>query len=147
MNDPHTDPAHDVTHEAGHGHGARSEEDRISSGKVVAVGVGALVVFFFASLAAVSYLRLRQSEQPPPTIPAELGQSKIGMVEQQIFDVAVRGTRDRARRLEKLGSYGWVDRDGGVVHIPIDRAMDLVAKGVRPAQAPKGEAPPPGGQP
>ncbi len=146
MNDPHIDPTHAHAHEGGH-HGVRSEEDRISSGKVVAVGVGALVVFFFASLAAVSYLRLRQSEQPPPTIPAELGQSKIGMVEQQIFDVAVRGTRDRARRLEKLGSYGWVDRDGGVVHIPIDRAMDLVAKGVRPAQAPKGEAPPPGGQP
>ena len=37
---------------------------------MVAVGVGALVVFNFASLAAVSYLRLRQSEQPPPTIPA-----------------------------------------------------------------------------
>ncbi len=148
MNDPHTDPTHAHAHEGGHGHGVRSEEDRISSGKVVAVGVGALVVFFFASLAAVSYLRLRQSEQPPPSIPAELGQSKIGMVEQQIFDLAVRGTRDRTQRLQKLGSYGWVDRDGGVVHIPIDRAMDLVAKGVRPAQAPKGgEAPPPGGQP
>ncbi|MBM3791334.1 MAG: hypothetical protein FJW35_13445 [Acidobacteria bacterium] len=29
----------------------------------------------------------------------------------------------------RLGSYGWVDRDNGVVHIPIERAMDLVAAG------------------
>jgi hypothetical protein len=36
----------------------------------------------------------------------------------------------------KLNSYGWVDKGAGVVHIPIDRAMDLlVEKGVssRPA--------------
>ena len=33
----------------GHGHGARSEEDRISPGSIVAVGVASLVVFFLAS--------------------------------------------------------------------------------------------------
>lgn len=27
---------------------------------------------------------------------------------------------------ERLQSYGWVDQDAGVVHIPIDRAIDLV---------------------
>jgi hypothetical protein len=26
----------------------------------------------------------------------------------------------------KLGAYGWVDKDGGVTHIPIDRAMDVM---------------------
>ena len=25
-----------------------------------------------------------------------------------------------------LGSYGWVDSDGGVVRMPIDRAVELV---------------------
>jgi hypothetical protein len=148
MNDPHTDPAHDVPHEAGHGHGARSEEDRVSSGKVIAVGIASLFVFFFASLAAGSYLRLRQGEHPTAPVPPEIGKSKIAMVEQEMFDVAVRGTRDRARRLEWLRSYGWVDREAGVVHMPIERAMDLVAKGVRPPQAPTGgEAAPPGAQP
>jgi hypothetical protein len=151
MNDPTNHPAHgaaqDPAHEAGHGHEVRSEEDRISSGKVIAVGVASLVVFFFASLAAGSYLRARQKEHPVVPAP-EIGKSKIAMVEQDMFDVAVRGARDRAQRLEKLASYGWIDRDARVVHMPIERAMDLVAKGVRPAQAPTGgEAAPPGAQP
>jgi hypothetical protein len=34
-----------------------------------------------------------------------------------------RESRDAAERW--LGSYGWVDRDAGVVHIPIERAMEL----------------------
>ena len=29
---------------------------------------------------------------------------------------------------EKLNSYGWVDQSAGVVHIPITRAMELVAQ-------------------
>jgi hypothetical protein len=32
----------------------------------------------------------------------------------------------RQDEAEKLNSYGWIDRDGGVAHIPIDRAMDVV---------------------
>jgi hypothetical protein len=27
---------------------------------------------------------------------------------------------------QKLTSYGWVDKDGGVTHIPIDRAIDVM---------------------
>jgi len=27
---------------------------------------------------------------------------------------------------EKLNSYGWVDKDGGVTHLPIDRAMEVM---------------------
>lgn len=119
-----------------HGHGVRAEEDRIATGSIVAVGIGALVVFFLASAVAVSYLRVSQGERPPLPVPPELGRSKIGMVEQQPFDLAVRGERDRAVRLERLRSYGWVDRGAGVAHVPIDRAMDLVVKGVRPAPGP-----------
>lgn len=32
-----------------------------------------------------------------------------------------------ADQLERLNSYGWVDQQAGVVHIPIDRAMELEA--------------------
>jgi hypothetical protein len=34
----------------------------------------------------------------------------------------------RAREEEILNSYGWVDRANGKVHIPIERAIDLVAQ-------------------
>jgi hypothetical protein len=35
----------------------------------------------------------------------------------------------------RLSSYGWVDREAGIVRIPIDRAMDLLAERGLPARA------------
>ena len=34
---------------------------------------------------------------------------------------------DRRQR-DELSSYGWIDRQAGIVHIPIDAAMELVLK-------------------
>jgi hypothetical protein len=36
---------------------------------------------------------------------------------------------------KELNSYGWVDEHNGVVHIPIDRAMDLIVSRGLPARA------------
>ena len=41
---------------------------------------------------------------------------------------------------EKLGSYAWVDKDGGVTRIPIDRAMELMLERGFPARADGGNA-------
>lgn len=37
----------------------------------------------------------------------------------------------RARWDRRLNGYGWVDREAGIVHIPIERAMARVAEGER----------------
>jgi len=34
----------------------------------------------------------------------------------------------RAEEDAILHSYGWVNRDAGIVHIPIERAIDVLAK-------------------
>jgi hypothetical protein len=34
----------------------------------------------------------------------------------------------RLNEEQRLNSYGWVDEKAGVVHIPIDRAMELLAQ-------------------
>jgi hypothetical protein len=141
-----SDPLHAPGPEAGHGH-SRSEDDYVPSRIIVLVGVGALVVFFLGSLAASAYLRVKQGEHPPLALPPETGQNKIGMVEQQIFELADRGERERAGKLRRLSSYGWVDRRAGLVHLPIDRAMDLVVRGVRPPATPPTGAPASGGAP
>jgi hypothetical protein len=136
----------DAPHELhGHDHGVRSEDDHVQSLRVALVGVAALVIFFLGSLVTVGYFFARQAERGPIPIPPEVGLSKIGMVEQQTFELAVRGERAKARQLERLGSFGWVDRKAGVAHIPIEEAMKLVAAGVRPG--PAAGAPPPGSQP
>ena len=33
-----------------------------------------------------------------------------------------------------LNSYGWVDKDAGIVKIPVDRAMEILAKKGLPAR-------------
>jgi hypothetical protein len=143
----------ELTHRPGHAHpghddqGVRSEEDRISTSTIVWVGVGSLVIFFLGALATTGYLRMRQGERPPIPVPQEIGQSKIGMVEQQLFGLALRGERDRAARLDRLSSYGWVDRQAGVAHMPIERAMGLVAGGARPAPVAGETSRAPGAQP
>lgn len=142
-------------HEPQHAHAVRSEEDRIDTARIVAVGVAALVVFFLGSLAATGYLHLRETRHQGPPIPPEVGQNKIAMVEQQLFELSVRGERDRAAKLRRLGAYGWVDRDAGLVHLPIEEAMGLVVRGVRPMPVEQPPQPPsldplrtlPGGQP
>ena len=47
----------------------------------------------------------------------------------------LKDTRDQERDL--LLSYGWVEKDKGVVRIPIDRAMDLLAERGLPAGKPE----------
>ncbi len=42
----------------------------------------------------------------------------------------------RARENQILGSYGFVDKDKGIVRIPIDRAMDLLLQRGLPTQPP-----------
>jgi hypothetical protein len=132
MSEPHTESGRAAeAHGTGHGR-VRSEPDRIPSIPIIAVGVGALVVFFLASFVTISYLRVQEGDRPPLPVPQELGQSKIGLVEQQLFETATRGRRDLEARRERLGTYGWVDQKAGIVHLPIERAMELSAQGVRP---------------
>ncbi len=47
----------------------------------------------------------------------------------------------RYQQDETLSSYGWVDQSGGVVHIPIDRAMELIAQRGLPTAPQAGTAP------
>ena len=53
-------------------------------------------------------------------------------------DAAAELNKFRSGEEERLNSYGWVDQKAGIVHIPIERAMDLVAQRglpTRPAPA------------
>ncbi len=46
----------------------------------------------------------------------------------------------REHEEETLHSYGWVDQQGGVVRIPIDRAMELLAQRGLPTRAADGNS-------
>jgi hypothetical protein len=46
--------------------------------------------------------------------------------------------RLKTQSLDRLTTYGWVNREAGIAHIPIDRAMDILAR----SGLPKVAAPP-----
>ena len=47
----------------------------------------------------------------------------------------------RMQEEKELNSYGWVDQDAGVVHIPIERAMQLLAQRGLPTRPLTGSVP------
>jgi hypothetical protein len=48
-------------------------------------------------------------------------------------------TRMKREDLGRLADYGWIDRAAGIAHIPIDRAIDILAERGLPAA--RGDAP------
>lgn len=51
--------------------------------------------------------------------------------------------RYRQEEMHRLSSYGWTDQGAGKVHIPIDRAMDIVAQRGLPTRTPGATQTPP----
>ncbi len=97
---------------------------------------GGLVIFFaslFAGIALVmaitlwvwaEFTSLRQAVQPFPLIKA----SQIPPEPRIELKPGIQLKNVRAREDAILETYGWVDKNAGVVRIPIDRAMDLIAQ-------------------
>lgn len=46
----------------------------------------------------------------------------------------------RQAEAEKMSNYGWIDRDGGIARLPIDRAIDAMLEKGFPARADGGGA-------
>lgn len=120
-------------------------EDRINFPKIITIGAVSVIVFALGIVWAWAILRTRpQRVGPGSTEGAEaIGKAEIGIVDHIPFDVDRRRATWQADAERRLATYGWVDRRAGVVHIPIDRAIDRVlAEGVGPRPRPTGEARP-----
>jgi hypothetical protein len=122
-----SDPSH---------HATRAEPDRIGTPRILAVGAAALIFFFAASWLTIRYgydaTRAEMLPDGPAARPSEIGRNKIGIVEQRLFGLAVEPAEWRKGQVQRLQTWGWVDRKAGVVHVPIDEAMARVARGERP---------------
>ncbi|MHB8417940.1 MAG: hypothetical protein ACYDCL_07680 [Myxococcales bacterium] len=112
----------------------RQEPDRPNVRALSWIGAVVLAIFTATLIAVAFFLqgvrRAFRPHEPPP--PASLGEPRIGMVNQRLFGEDPQNPEIQRRATERLASYGWVDRDAGLVHIPIERAVELTASGVRP---------------
>lgn len=105
------------------------EPDQVSTRRLAAIGVAGLLVFTGAALWSATVQRgitgsVRSDAAPRPAL---AGQQQVGMVYQVRFDASIAAVKNEEAR-RRLGGAGWVDRDAGVVHIPIEQAMDLIAQ-------------------
>jgi len=98
---------------------------------IIGVGVVSVLIFAVATLWSTHILNVTRSEmQPagPPPIPKEVNQYEVGIVNLRVFALDQRAAQKRLRQLERLDSYGWVDREAGVAHIPVTEAMKMMVE-------------------
>jgi hypothetical protein len=111
------------------------EEDHVAWRGVVAflgmvAVVSAALVAWTVSIVQGSFRALRPSGV---FMEQALGpRHTVSRVREDLFAEQRRTEPLNARKRRELSSYGWVDRERGIVRIPIEQAIDLVAGGKRP---------------
>lgn len=58
--------------------------------------------------------------------------AQVGIVEQRQIPIEQRARDARAKSVERLGNFGWVDRANKTVHLPIEQGMQKIVNGERP---------------
>jgi hypothetical protein len=91
----------------------------LAAGIVIHVAVWLLFLVFNA----------REARQPAPEFPLAIQQENRLPPEPRLQTNPRQDLRDlRAQEDAVLHSYGWVDRNAGVVRVPIERAMELTVQ-------------------
>lgn len=106
------------------------DPDRMPMKKVIAVALAAFLIFGLSVLWANNILGVQTTRAlpaGPPPAPSEIGKPRVGMVNQWLFELQTEAPNKREEQLKRLESYGWVDRDKQIIHIPIRRAMEQMA--------------------
>jgi hypothetical protein len=145
------------------GHGADFEREDLSTRGVFAFMIGLAVVGFVIYFILVGmYKKLDDIQRSQMATASPLVTSKSTMsrvVTQNDMDKAFKDNgapmlevtegvdlqKDLVNQENRLNSYGWVDENAGVAHIPIEHAMDLIVQRglpVLPADGPPGSATP-----
>ena len=104
----------------------QQEPDRSHNFKLIGVTLVALAIGAAGALWTylILYTHTRALLPHGEDLPPELRQPEVGVVIKTLFNADKRWQDKRLARQEKLRSYGWVDRDKAIIHIPIDQAID-----------------------
>jgi len=128
------------------GHEVEFEHEDLGTRGVFAFMIGLVVsgiLIYFIIVGMYSFLDKYERSQMATASPLVTSKGSISrVVTQADMDKAFKDngapmleTNERGQfrdflmnQENQLNSYGWVDKDAGVVHIPIERAMELIAK-------------------
>ena len=103
---------------------------------IVMFGIGIVVAIALAAVVTALIIYTRAAQHVRRELPVPRLAKEREMNPQPRLDVdAPRQRREmRAGEDALLNSYGWVDKNSGIVRIPIDRAMDILASQGLPAR-------------
>jgi hypothetical protein len=125
-----TTPPEDPAEEPVPGHPLQ-ERDHLPFAKIVLTAAAAVVVFTVGILWAWGILRgPRPDLRGPGSVmgAARIGQAEIGIVDQVPFASAAGPEPSRAEAARHLASYGWVDRRRGIIHVPVEQAIERLLR-------------------
>jgi hypothetical protein len=122
--------------------GAKQEEKDVNVLAVGLFGVCLAVLCIGTVILLIGLFRYFNNLEAARQVPVEAPAAAMpGLIPQPNLQVHPREDlkQMRAREDQILSTYGWVDKNKGVVRIPIDRAMDLLAQRNLPSR--QGPAP------
>ncbi|WP_438002848.1 hypothetical protein WME89_28415 [Sorangium sp. So ce321] len=117
----------------------RQEDDIVPWRRILAIAFAVIAIFFILGIWSWMILRDREAELRPARRSMEAmregfqPRGVVAGVDQRIFQRKAMGEEGLGKMLnrrkhEELGRFGWVDRERGLVQIPIEEAMRLVAE-------------------
>ena len=114
-----------------HGHTPNAhEEDDLVLRPVVIAGIGLIIVLILTAGAMFGLYKLlayQEARLSPPANPLAAAEGPRVPPNPRLQVHPVKDLEHlRAEEKERLTTYGWVDQSAGTVHIPIDRAIDLL---------------------
>jgi hypothetical protein len=117
------------------------EESDVNIRAILVFGAGLIVVAVLIHLVTYvlfRYFDAREAQRVTPQYPLAIAQEQRVPSEPRLQTDPRQDLADlREKEDETLNSYGWVDRNAGVVRIPIDEAIRLtLARGLPARQAP-----------
>jgi hypothetical protein len=110
-----------------HGWPARQEEDAIHAPRLARMAVGAGVVFAIAVVVAGALLAVVTGRVRPASSSRQ-ATAEISGIEQTPTPETRAGLDLREAQRRALDRWAWIDRDAGLVAMPIERAIDRVVQ-------------------
>lgn len=109
------------------------QHDQLPNSRI-AVVAGAWMALVVLSVLGIRWWQQKSMPSTRAATAARMGESEIADVNQRPFALDDEAPRLRTEQGTRLEHYGWVDRGAGVIHMPIEQAMEqvLAEEGRRP---------------
>jgi len=93
---------------------------------LIALVAGGWLLLVVVSLLAARWWEVRSRPASRAGPSPVMGHREVADVNQSPFALDDKATRLRGEQRSRLDGYGWVDRDAGLIHLPVERAMEQV---------------------